>query len=859
MSYLDDHRVRGVMVVPAAVQLISVLAAAESVTDTPSQIEDLAFLRPLNVSDEGARIVQLIHDGENGAVEIHSREEDGDEWMLHASGYLRAAGGEAPSIEPREIQARCPEELDPESFCAETGEGALHLGVSMQWLEQIWRRDGEALARLRSASSRSLAEVHPGLIDSVCRLLAATLSDQDRRDLYLPFRIARCRFHRLPGEGDLWCHAVLRSDPESDGEIGDIRLVDAAGETLFEVEGLEIRRADRKPVPEQRPESWLHQLEWHPEPRTEEATDSQGERWLIFADELGLGEALARELSRANHQIEMVHIGEQFEPSSSDRWRLNPERPEDFSRLFAELGGEPRLTRIVHLWSLRDENPRYPDLEPAQEQGLRSLLHLIQALAATDGDGSLWLVTRGALATGADDRNARVSQAPAWGLLGVASQELRNHTCAGVDLDPQPGGLEDEARNLAAELLASTGEDRIALRRDERRIARLVPNEGLATSSLDPRAEATYVVTGGLGSLGLYVADWLVRKGVRHLVLVGRRDPSDEAREAIRRLETSGARVETRSADVSISEDVSRLMADLQASMPAVRGIVHAAGLVDDGALTNQDWQRFRRVLAPKIEGSWNLHQATLGLDVDFFVLFSSTASLLCPPGQGSYAAGNAFLDALAHHRRSLGLPALSLNWGPWAEGGMAAELGDRVHRQWRESGIGMIEPSQGLELLEGLLGGDAAQVGVIPIDWPRYVANLEGAVPSMLQELGKEEAAIEPPEPADESPVEDAGPAFPESAEDLRNRLDQSSGQARRDLLAEHVRVEARRILRLGPEQPIAEDRNLLTLGLDSLMALELRNALQSSVDQPLPGTLVVDQPTVAELAAFLEDELFG
>jgi NAD(P)-dependent dehydrogenase (short-subunit alcohol dehydrogenase family) len=226
---------------------------------------------------------------------------------------------------------------------------------------------------------------------------------------------------------------------------------------------------------------------------------------------------------------------------------------------------------------------------------------------------------------------------------------------------------------LARALLAGDHEDRQAFRDGARFVARIEPARDVPHGS-EPtalRADATYLVTGGLGGLGLAVAEWMIASGARHLVLVGRSEPKPDARKRLATLTADGAVVIDLRVDVADADAVQQLYAHIAANMPPLRGVVHAAGLVDDAAAAEVAWDRCARVLAPKIQGVWNLHVHAPALD--FFTLFSSTSSVLGMPGQIAYAAGNAFMDALAHERRAAGLAATSINWGPWRDAGMAA------------------------------------------------------------------------------------------------------------------------------------------------------------------------------------------
>ena len=232
------------------------------------------------------------------------------------------------------------------------------------------------------------------------------------------------------------------------------------------------------------------------------------------------------------------------------------------------------------------------------------------------------------------------------------------------------------------------------------------------------RSDAAYLITGGLGGLGLSVAQWLVAQGARHLVLVGRRGPTPEVQPALDSLRETGARIEVSSADVSRPEDLASVLGHVRGTMPPWKGVVHCAGVLSDGVVQRLDWPRFETVFAPKLQGAWNLHVQLLGTPLDFFVLFSSVASVFGSPAQGNYAAANAFLDSLAHYRAARGLPALAINWGPWAEVGMAAQpnRGGRL----AELGTESIPPNDGVRVLGDLLGERSPQVAVVPINWKR-------------------------------------------------------------------------------------------------------------------------------------------
>ena len=347
-------------------------------------------------------------------------------------------------------------------------------------------------------------------------------------------------------------------------------------------------------------------------------------------------------------------------------------------------------------------------------------------------------------------------------------------------------------------------------------IGKVVVSVSLAepAPSFRVRADSRYLITGGLGALGLQVAQWLVEQGAKHLVLSGRSPASPAAQATIDQLRL-GATVEVVQADVAQPDDVARLV---EGSMP-LRGIIHAAGVLDDGVLMQLSWERFCQVLAPKVAGTWNLHRATEHLPLDFFVCFSSIASLLGSPGQGNYAAANAFMDALMHYRRRRGLPGLSINWGPWSVG-MAAELTVNAQAKLAQQGLKRITPQQGVQILATLLEENATQIGVLPVDRSTFKSLSHGKF-------------VDKPQPKQPLP-----------SEELKRD---------RPLLLEQIRAQVAKVLGFGSPDLVELQENFADLGMDSLMAVELKNSLQASLGISIPQTLFFDYPTVEGLTNYL------
>jgi acyl transferase domain-containing protein/NAD(P)-dependent dehydrogenase (short-subunit alcohol dehydrogenase family)/acyl carrier protein len=345
-----------------------------------------------------------------------------------------------------------------------------------------------------------------------------------------------------------------------------------------------------------------------------------------------------------------------------------------------------------------------------------------------------------------------------------------------------------------------------------------------------------YLVTGGFGALGLHVARWLAGRGAKHLVLCGRRAPSAAAAQMIDELRGRGVLVSVEQADVANNSDIAAVLGRMVVCGKPLRGVVHAAGVLDDAVLLEQSDERLQRVIEPKLEGAWQLHRMTRAMPLDFFLLFSAGAAVLGSPGQAGYCAANLALDAFAQARRSVGLPATSIAWGSWSDGGMAASLSQRDADRWRERGVAPLATDDALAVLEGaLLGGDAS-VAALSMDWQRFSSS---AAPDVRFE--RLTAWTRPTT------------SLPAAPPKLAARIEAALPAERRHVLATFLRGQVKTALGIDAAVELDERRPLKELGLDSLMAVELRNALAAALGKPLPATLLFDFPTLSALGDHL------
>ncbi|MUG96552.1 SDR family NAD(P)-dependent oxidoreductase [Scytonema sp. UIC 10036] len=587
----------------------------------------------------------------------------------------------------------------------------------------------------------------------------------------------------------------------------------------------------------------------------------RAEHWLIFADNQGIGEQLSFLLRSQQKNCTLVFPGSEYKQIAEQEFTLNPALPEDFQRLVLsmpdlETGSKslpsPRLHGVVYLWSLNTveaDSLTVTDLEVASLIGCGGVLSLVQSAIGKgfSSPPTLWLVTKGAQRVGVESTLVGVAQSPMWGLGKVITSEHPEFNCTLVDLDPQGN---DNAQSLLAEICSpklTPRETHIAFRNGQRYINRLVRSNKIVKKSLHLKGDSTYLITGGIGGIGLLLAQWLVEHGAKHLVLVGRSKPKEAVQQTLKQLEENGTQIVVIQTDVSVVEEVTSLLTQIKASMPQLRGIIHAAGVVEDRLLVDHQWQLFANVFAPKVSGAWNLHTQTQDIPLDFFVLFSSVASILGSAGIANYAAANAFLDALAHYRKSFSLPGLSINWGPWSMVGMAKTAASKSEVQWASKGIKPIEPQQALDILENLFSIDATQVGVMQLDWSKFFEQFSNtSYPSFFCEIAPQAQKVASTQVVQQKV----------NTSQLLDQIKAASLEQSQSLLMNYLGEHIARVLGITALS-LNVDEPLNKMGLDSLMVVELRNRLRAELEVNIPITKFLDGVNVVGLTQFISEQL--
>ena len=826
IPWLVDHKVHGHPVMPATGFAEVALAAASEAFELPAHavsVHQLEVEQMLPLDGLTQLTTKLTRGTEksvdDGRVEIHSRGANGT-WRRHAVARVQAAelnGTAAPASSAESGTA-----LSPAEFYLALQRTGLHHGSAFAALTRIVRKPGgfsEAdIALPDAAAPHRSYRIHPVMLDAALQCLAAALPAESLTDsgeaTYLPVAMETIRVFGDVGRRAR-CHAELVNHGD-DGILGRVVLMDEAGTPTAEIAGIYLQRVQRRTVPLPLTQK-IFDTSWFQTP-TKPGPLPDGS-WLVLTD-----------------GADAVQIAEDF----IDRFGSPTRRviTADLSReqavleAFAQTAADPNLPPAGVIVFAGCHSVDGDALEGAAARG-RDLTWSVSATVRAMVGGwhgktpRLWLVTREGLAM-RDDEKGDPSISALKGLIRVLAYEHPDLRASIVDLDSG----DDALTALTTELGLAAKDDIIAWRGNDRFVERL-SRATLATAPRNPvvRRDGAYVVTGGLGGLGLVVARWLVDSGAGRIVLNGRSEPSAEQRAAIEEL-GEHAEVVAVAGDIATPGVAERLLSAAEQTGLVLRGVVHGAAVIDDQIVAALSADSLDRVWAPKAAGALRLHVATADRALDWWVGFSSTSSLLGAPGQGAYAAASAWLDGLVAWRRASGLPAITINWGQWSDVGVARSL--------TFSALDPIDPAEGIEALEAVLAGAIGRVGVARLRLDRAAA----AFPELSQ-LGY----------------------FETLAEELD--FDGDDDWPGVDTIREMDAVEASRVItaRLGNRilaimgypkgSSIDTNQPLTELGMDSLMAVRIRNTVRGDFDAEPPVALLLQGASLADVATDLIRQL--
>ncbi|MFT4670912.1 MAG: amino acid adenylation domain-containing protein [Pseudohongiellaceae bacterium] len=856
LGFYNDHRVYGKAVFPAAAWLDAALQTARVIfLEGLACVEELQVLRPLVFEDDVSYKIQTVMDAVSGRdahqIKFFSQElgSDSAHWVLLAEAIVSKLAVSEATKSARQLTLESMlksqtnsgqgwKSIDPVELYQRYKDLHLDYGDAFRTVKTLNYQSNKSLGMFEIDDIRLL----PALLDGCFQIAGLASPQLDDKLTFLPVAIEKTQWF---GEATLagWCfaeHVVLENDEsipanQSAIKIGqvvklDLSVFNAEKQLIATVSGLTLKavpKGQQSLVSLKLKAAQVLNIQWDKLALDVSPGRVSQYHWLLVASDSRLIAGLSDYLK---------NNGASWECVDPDRFP---------KQLHSNI-------QVIYLEGLIADGASTVEITVA-------LLDIYQKLSALGDQWRLSVITCAAVRVLEDDKVAGLTQSPLWGLGKVIALEDSDHWGGLLDVESLHTVTSDHVDSRQAEMIdrwiqSTTSESLCAVRGEQFYAARLVPtalnNKPIYTNQTPAptrvRKGASYIITGGCGGLGLQVAKWLSEQGAGHLILTSRSGAGAAAQAVLGTIKTGS---ET---EVSVvAADVTDLVAmqgvvDLAESLAPLKGIIHAAGIIDDGILLQQTADRFEKVMAPKAKGAWNLHKLTVDKKLDFFVSFSSTASVLGVTGQSSYAAANAFLDSLAGYRVSLGLPALTINWGGWEDTGMAAHLSEQDIGHLEQLGVKALRPEEGLRILGLLISQRTAiseSVAVLDVEWETLLKTYSiEQTPSILRLI--------------RTAVEKTNSTLKlESRETITASLFQSLIEAknrqRLGLVEEFLLQQLREVLEV--DNDFDKSIPLVKMGMDSLMAVELRSRVQKGLDIDVSIARFLEDRNFFSMAAFL------
>ena len=873
LPYLTDHRIGEQIFVPGSAYVEAALAAArEHFGRGPITIEDLVFTTPLVLTTEAEVAIEIALSFESPDhcdfrfSSLSSDESDAPVWQIHARAQLSRGSTAQPALpNTAEIRQRRGSRIDLETARAAERSSGLNIGPAFEGLQELWRDGATLLGRIelpkKGGEKGDDYIVHPILLDSAIRALMVAVPKSEKNTSRVLLGVRTLRFWDSAGSS-IWNVGEL--PPSMALDNAKLTLLGPNENAILSLEGIETGQITNSPNESDFFSGKLFCQRWIPFDLPQRPSARVRGRWLLLCETGEFADEVQRLLTEDGAEVFRVQSSLPGRLSIAGTRTVDPTVLSELAALVAEATNTQELAGIIHCWGLEQnalQTVTKERLLDEQERVCAGALHLVQALM---GSGlpkipPLWLVVRGTQTVEAETEAVGIMQAPLWGLGRAIAAESSDVRCLRLDLDAR--GDADEVRIFRDILrVHPMNEDEIAIRNGHAFAGRLITP--VAKKRVSPaarvHAEGCYLITGGLGGLGIVAAKWLAESGAKYIALMSRSGVSSPAQaQSIHEIEALGARVLVLEADVAIAEQLKYALTELKSKFPPLRGILHAAGFADVGVLEKQSREKFRTVFGPKVVGSWNLYELTRECNLDFFVLYSSMAALFGSVGVSNYVAANAFLDTFASYLRSKGRAATSINWGWFEESGKRHVSQQNAVAAVR--GFNSFSDSDGKRLLERVAHEGWMQMGLLSMDLKGFVAanphlTESPRFSSLVSKLGRRKAQPETIPSAHSQPAEAAGgnDAATSPLDALRGASDTDRLQ-RVDLI---VREQLGHVLRMPASQLNSRD-HLQQYGVDSLMTIELRNRLQSLFRVRLSITDIWSQSNIQDIAKFLVQRL--
>lgn len=864
--FMREHVIYGAAISPAAAHCAMMLLAVNQISDAKSCVlSKIEFRAPLAAQGEDQRKVQIYIDKDNEQpnFSILSRDYDtkNGKWLLHAKGNVTM--GEEYLYEDLHGDIDTYKQLPFKENLNETiyyfmEKSGFLLGEGFRRIKKIHFGEGECICLLESLKSIPHYKdyiLYPGVIDSIFQtgiamvleqLKEATNVEEGENRTVIPYYMEKLTYNYRKSE-QLWCYTKSRM--EGDITYADVIVYNEVGEVIVKVDNLMAKTTDN--ISLLRELKNLNKMYFHTDwmPVQEYSSvdvDLKDKNYMLISDNESIMEVLKEKFKNYEVFPICVSAGASYNKRQKDSYEISLEDKEDFRKLFNDIesSGTKNGFQILYI-NAEDKVPRVPG-KAMNYEAVKGLLYLIQVIneERLTKNSKIKIVTKNAQNIGIEELN--LSSSMVFGLSKTVSIEYAELFNGIIDADEIAFKENDK---FIQELLSNNVEE-ICVRGEKRYIAKLISHteylkkQQNLSKKIVVQEDASYLITGGTGALGLVYAKQLVDAGAKNLILLSRRDPGEAAQEAIRQFTEAGVKVANPHADVCDFENLKSTLQEVCQSMPAIRGVIHTAGVLNDKMMLDFNWDEFVKVLQPKVQGTVNLYYALKENTLDFFMMLSSITSIIGNMGQANYASANYFMNVFASFLNKKNIPGYTFCWGPWAESGMAAGK-DAVSNTMETMGMNPIEREQGKDIIADFFEQPFENLLIADVDWNVLGNSLKSAAgkTAFLSKLMSAEQ-------------ESVSAVSDEQSSEVLRELQELQKDERKEFLMKKLQVICGKVMGFDQDQ-ISPDDAFREQGADSLMIFSMRTAINKLLGTDINVSAFFNYPTISKLTSFILDEI--
>lgn len=872
--FMQEHVIFDTAISPAAAHMAMLISIAQDFHHPSAvSIENVEFHSPLMASAGDERTVQFFLENTNTdemKFQIVSKESnsENENWIKHCLGNINETEGKGKEkpVSINGLQNMFPEETSGFNIYKVMSKFGFKLGEGFTRIERVWKgKDGVGVCFLKPKNDiPGLASytIYPGVIDSIFQTVFAVSELSRKMDsedgnyslkTTIPISMGRLKYYYRDAKS-YWCYVKV-DNSQKEGVKGDIIVYNEKGELVCEVERIMAKLTDRNSLLKELNNSGSHLLyniDWIEQPSGNKKSEfKSNEKLIVFVGKGQTGRAICEKLGQQGAAPVSVVPGEKYAELEKDAYSVSYTEKSDLNKLMKEITaryGKEKLHIIYVAASDTEEinNVTAERLFAKEKTDCSGLLYLVQAISELQyvNKTRLRVITNNVHGLGG--ASVSVYQSTLWGFSQVIRLEYNPLWAGIIDFDIH---AMDETMDALLREIKTNGEKQVCLAANNKRyVSRLVKYSKAAEKNeklnISVKSDATYIITGGTGSIGMVYAEYLIEKGARNLVLLSRRKPDGNVSDKLNAWNNKGANVIVRQADVSKEAELQALVKEVNETMPGIKGVVHTAGILEDRMIQELSWEGFEKLFAGKVKGTFNLHHALKDNALDFFVMASSIASVVGNMGQANYAAANYFMDVFAKYRRSLNLPAMSVCWGPWAAIGMASRDEENIKRI-EKRGIYSISTETAVKMIDRLLTEDSSSVVVADMNWKLFNDQTDvKEITEFLSELISLDDVSAVKKGKSEGDI------------NILAHLNTLKPKERYDYLLNSLQRMSAQIMGFGDANLVSLDKALTEQGADSLMIFSMRNKINKMVSKEPDISVFFNYPTLRKLNEYLLTE---